>query len=94
MPSLGILLGIIPIIAGTFLHITSLMTLNTYRTKLIANEKTISRLEKEFNDPQQSAEENYPKIFLSGAGKARKLVLWGFWIVEMIFGLFVLKNIF
>lgn len=70
------LAGIAIIIGGICLHVVSLMSMNKYRGHLQANEKVIRELEKEVEDYQQKAEEEWPQKRLSGAGKARKFFFW------------------
>jgi len=86
------IVGLILVIAGCIIHFTSVMTLNSYKAKLKANEKVIAKLEKELDDPQQSVEDAQPLPRLSGAGKARKIILWSFFAAEILMGLvFIFK---
>lgn len=76
--------GIVIIIGGISLHVISLMSMNKYRGHLQANEQVIRELEKELEDYQQKAEEEWPEKRLSGAGKARKFFFWMLLVLELI----------
>jgi hypothetical protein len=68
---------------GTVIHVASMMSNNTYRTKLRVNEDVIKDLEHEMNDPQQEREMKAPRPFLFGAGDARMIIFYALWFSEI-----------
>lgn len=84
------IIGIISITGGTILYFASIMSMNTYRTKLKANESVIKTLEEEFDDYQQKIEIEWPKPILYGAEKSRKIILFYLWVSEILIGIFFL----
>lgn len=77
------MIGIVIIVVGTVLHITSLMSMNKYRSHVQANEKVIGELEEALEDEQQIVEQRQMIRFPSGAGKARKYIFWALWLAEI-----------
>lgn len=79
-----ITVAVLMAIAGPTIQLAYSMTINSYRTKLKANEKEIARLETELNDFQQKAEEEEPnRYFFHGAGLARDIMSWLLLIAEL-----------
>jgi hypothetical protein len=61
---------------GTVIHVASMMSNNTYRTKLRANEEVIDMLEITVDDLQQKHETQAKKPRLFGAGEARVMIFY------------------
>ncbi len=81
-------IGLILLTGGLILHISSIMTINSYKSKLKVNERMICEIEAKMNDYQQKEENEAPTPFLSSASKGRNLILWSLFLAELIFGLF------
>jgi len=70
------IIALITIIGGIILHIASIKSNNTYRTKLRANEEVIDMLEVTVDDLQQKHETKAKKPRLFGAGEARVMIFY------------------
>jgi hypothetical protein len=85
-----IFIATIIFIAGNIIHLTSIVTLISYRIKLKANEKVIEKIEKDLEDFQQKIEDEEPRPTLFfGAGTARDIILWSLWIAEIAIAFFL-----
>lgn len=82
-----ILVGVVMLIAGSILHLASLMTMNSYKNKLRISEKVMIELETTLNDNQQGREDEVLKSYFYSASKARLIILWSLWTAEVTIGL-------